>query len=99
PPPLCFYLFFFFFMIRRPPRSTLFPYTTLFRSIRFCHATPCAMNTEEDFVHKATATVTDSQERLKHAFAAAFAVSPDSGVEQMVYGECASWDSTAHMVL
>src|SRR2546427_8682225 len=31
----CFYspcLFFFFLMIRRPPRSTLFPYTTLFRS-------------------------------------------------------------------
>src|SRR5256885_12646874 len=27
-------LFFFFLMIRRPPRSTLFPYTTLFRSIR-----------------------------------------------------------------
>src|SRR5690348_18031225 len=24
---------FFFFMIRRPPRSTLFPYTTLFRSV------------------------------------------------------------------
>src|SRR2546430_6085139 len=30
-------LFFFFLMIRRPPRSTLFPYTTLFRS-RFCEA-------------------------------------------------------------
>src|SRR5215475_15545725 len=29
---LCF--FFFFLMIRRPPRSTLFPYTTLFRSPR-----------------------------------------------------------------
>src|ERR1039457_2419992 len=30
----CLFLFFFFFflMIRRPPRSTLFPYTTLFRS-------------------------------------------------------------------
>src|SRR5713101_4063203 len=27
-----FCLFFFFLMIRRPPRSTLFPYTTLFRS-------------------------------------------------------------------
>src|SRR6476620_12306400 len=27
-------LFFFFLMIRRPPRSTLFPYTTLFRSER-----------------------------------------------------------------
>src|SRR3712207_8188539 len=26
------YLFYFFLMIRRPPRSTLFPYTTLFRS-------------------------------------------------------------------
>src|SRR5256712_8868937 len=29
---LSFYFFFFFLMIRRPPRSTLFPYTTLFRS-------------------------------------------------------------------
>src|SRR2546421_11516053 len=27
-----FYVLFFFLMIRRPPRSTLFPYTTLFRS-------------------------------------------------------------------
>src|SRR5580693_10065038 len=30
---LIFFLFFFFLMIRRPPRSTLFPYTTLFRSL------------------------------------------------------------------
>src|SRR5690348_18117992 len=31
----CLFLFYFFFflMIRRPPRSTLFPYTTLFRSL------------------------------------------------------------------
>src|SRR5207248_10794629 len=29
---LSFFYFFFFFMFRRPPRSTLFPYTTLFRS-------------------------------------------------------------------
>src|SRR5215813_15285921 len=29
---LFYLLFFFFLMIRRPPRSTLFPYTTLFRS-------------------------------------------------------------------
>src|SRR6267142_6564869 len=28
----CFLFFFFFLMIRRPPRPTLFPYTTLFRS-------------------------------------------------------------------
>src|SRR2546423_6513722 len=30
------FVFFFFLMIRRPPRSTLFPYTTLFRSCRPC---------------------------------------------------------------
>src|SRR5947199_4526984 len=32
---LSFVSFFFFLMIRRPPRSTLFPYTTLFRSYPF----------------------------------------------------------------
>src|ERR1043166_10113178 len=32
---LGFVCFFFFLMIRRPPRSTLFPYTTLFRSDHF----------------------------------------------------------------
>src|SRR6266571_4711131 len=31
-------VFFFFLMIRRPPRSTLFPYTTLFRSPGSCQA-------------------------------------------------------------
>src|SRR6266853_5965106 len=40
------FFFFFFLMIRRPPRSTLFPYTTLFRSgcpraqCR-CRSSPC----------------------------------------------------------
>src|SRR5437763_14726261 len=29
----CFPFLFFFLLIRRPPRSTLFPYTTLFRSV------------------------------------------------------------------
>src|SRR5258708_21738986 len=31
---------FFFLMIRRPPRSTLFPYTTLFRSLSDCQQKP-----------------------------------------------------------
>src|SRR2546425_10924158 len=31
---ILFPFFFFFLMIRRPPRSTLFPYTTLFRSLQ-----------------------------------------------------------------
>src|SRR3712207_6970979 len=30
-------MFFFFLMIRRPPRSTLFPYPTLFRSVAGAH--------------------------------------------------------------
>src|SRR5690606_41877564 len=37
-----FYLFFFFLLIRRPPRSTLFPYTTLFRSRRLAGVVRCA---------------------------------------------------------
>src|SRR2546425_8671264 len=36
--------FFFFLMIRRPPRSTLFPYTTLFRSV-------CSMRWTSQAVH------------------------------------------------
>src|SRR3989449_3412587 len=42
---LLLFIFFFFLMIRRPPRSTLFPYTTLFRSCGQCFASarqrPC----------------------------------------------------------
>src|SRR2546430_16211720 len=38
---LLFLLFFFFLMIRRPPRSTLFPYTTLFRSVKPPANAPC----------------------------------------------------------
>src|SRR5260221_9393357 len=34
-------LLFFFLMIRRPPRSTLFPYTTLFRSLTSLGRTLC----------------------------------------------------------
>src|SRR3712207_9437211 len=42
---------FFFLMIRRPPRSTLFPYTTLFRSPE------CAMGSDLTAVVEATNTV------------------------------------------
>src|SRR2546426_8683415 len=38
---------FFFLMIRRPPRSTLFPYTTLFRSVRIPTPTPGATDPPE----------------------------------------------------
>src|SRR6266487_5506059 len=36
----CALFLFFFLMIRRPPRSTLFPYTTLFRSAATAHHCP-----------------------------------------------------------
>src|SRR5256885_5442112 len=35
------FIAFFFLMIRRPPRSTLFPYTTLFRSVECFKYLPC----------------------------------------------------------
>src|SRR5437870_7322701 len=37
---ILFFLLFFFLIIRRPPRSTLFPYTTLFRS----HGGACVLS-------------------------------------------------------
>src|SRR5439155_24397262 len=38
-------LYFFFLMLRRPPRSTLFPYTTLFRSHHcLCHGSSAGCN-------------------------------------------------------
>src|SRR5712692_11215223 len=47
-----FVVFFFFLMIRRPPRSTLFPYTTLFRSTGW-H--PLGGNTTDDWPLAASA--------------------------------------------
>src|SRR5437762_6092191 len=45
----CEYFLFFFFMLRRPPRSTLFPYTTLFRSPSFAYrGRPCEMRYKEE---------------------------------------------------
>src|SRR5690242_21627907 len=42
---ICFLLF--FLMIRRPPRSTLFPYTTLFRSCLSCPRSESALGLRE----------------------------------------------------
>src|SRR5258705_12785023 len=42
-------IFFFFLMIRRPPRSTLFPYTTLFRSPASGHR--ILMDSFPGFIH------------------------------------------------
>src|SRR2546430_13650679 len=50
----------FFLMIRRPPRSTLFPYTTLFRSISFVRIVSSISTVTEDAT---TACVVDRPDR------------------------------------
>src|SRR2546430_9483115 len=50
-----FCLIFFFLMIRRPPRSTLFPYTTLFRSKDGTPASP-GPNTYADYTVSGSVT-------------------------------------------
>src|SRR2546423_8878681 len=47
--------FFFFLMIRRPPRSTLFPYTTLFRSFDTKPAMATWGGTSEEFEKRLSA--------------------------------------------
>src|SRR3712207_7903651 len=67
---------FFFLMIRRPPRSTLFPYTTLFRSqvedLRRASRTPVSLN----------APVGDEEDgELGHLLADENALSPEASAE------------------
>src|SRR3712207_9114620 len=54
-------LFFLFLMIRRPPRSTLFPYTTLFRSPKRLvpepEAVPIVVEAFQQFVATRNATI------------------------------------------
>src|SRR2546430_8156252 len=60
--------FFFFLMIRRPPRSTLFPYTTLFRSVEEAKMRIddgwqfIAINSELKFMTEAAKKVVDRSE-------------------------------------
>src|SRR2546430_7352101 len=53
---------FFFLMIRRPPRSTLFPYTTLFRSVR-----PGGMLTLKNVNGRITITASNDSRVRVHA--------------------------------
>src|SRR2546430_10324727 len=65
-----FLLFFFFLMIRRPPRSTLFPYTTLFRSlflrssIRIEHVLP---SQRETIARRIVAAIQQREQRQNFA--------------------------------
>src|SRR2546430_14239729 len=57
---LIFIFFFFFLMIRRPPRSTLFPYTTLFRSL------PLVASSFNDVVPRGTFRADQPLTRRRH---------------------------------
>src|SRR2546427_4695351 len=62
-PSLCSLAFFFFFlMIRRPPRSTLFPYTTLFRSLL---ARERGHHVERDRLHRRTAVAAIARRAIR----------------------------------
>src|SRR5438876_2437334 len=58
---MCLIICFFFFMIRRPPRSTLFPYTTLFRS------QPASMASRYQVIDLDVYSFEDAVERLHQA--------------------------------
>src|SRR5256885_9175312 len=55
--------FFFFLMIRRPPRSTLFPYTTLFRSVTTCRTSRAPWSPRRPSVSWASGTRGPAQDR------------------------------------
>src|SRR5437870_8796258 len=61
-------IFFFFLMIRLPPRSTLFPYTTLFRSVyryvtRFCTAVLIRAHASNSDGHRSEEHTSELQSR------------------------------------
>src|SRR3712207_6988778 len=56
-------------MIRRPPRSTLFPYTTLFRSETVSSAAQAPMNTDTGSSVRAAMPAVASWERSPHSAA------------------------------
>src|SRR3989440_12014011 len=62
------FLLFFFLMIRRPPRSTLFPYTTLFRSQPLGRVTvSIGLSTFSSSLESAEAIVRAADRALYHA--------------------------------
>src|SRR3712207_7743232 len=52
---------FFFLMIRRPPRSTLFPYTTLFRSCPWGRENQAGEGRRESAMHECIASTEDAR--------------------------------------
>src|SRR3989442_7660131 len=63
----CSIIAFFFLMIRRPPRSTLFPYTTLFRSLLHsvgAYSSPSLLHLAESSIFKGCTCISSSYIQL-----------------------------------
>src|ERR1044071_7032546 len=61
--------FFFFLMIRRPPRSTLFPYTTLFRSGGDPELCYCSVSYGAAWVQRSEEHTSELQSRVDISYA------------------------------
>src|SRR5256714_15670474 len=85
-----FIFFFFFLMIRRPPRSTLFPYTTLFRSILSFRMQGVEFDNGDMYVdgHKAASDVRDEfvsvTEKLMDELAQCYNVLPQLDINNTI---------------
>src|SRR5258708_22102791 len=71
-------------MIRRPPRSTLFPYTTLFRSPRFGLAYPPAERLEESVGHLRVDLQEGLEVPLRDGGQGHLGIGPDAGAAALV---------------
>src|SRR2546422_9583254 len=77
-------IFFFFLMIRRPPRSTLFPYTTLFRSQKAASG-----GIQGDVLATDNNTVGMGDAGIKSAIQGSNVPNPDEAVPSFVSGAMA----------
>src|SRR5215813_14501314 len=80
---LCFLTFFFFLMIRRPPRSTLFPYTTLFRSDRGPRLSEGLGRADPFHRHREPVQERHPRERLDRALIIGLLVMPNGKVVEV----------------
>src|SRR2546422_3898318 len=84
--------FFFFLMIRRPPRSTLFPYTTLFRS-RKANVFRVGLNPMESIVTGMHSSASSSRSRPKPA-----GMEPKRGISTRSEEHTSELQSRLHLV-
>src|SRR3712207_9018336 len=83
----------FFLMIRRPPRSTLFPYTTLFRSFRSVDTVLAKRCEEIAYASTATIAMAFKRSQIRHALNGTGFVVPRRERNTLMAG---TWRSEEH---